>query len=231
VIADDNFLVWAWRELRGKRPHIVLRLTATVVSGLALLAASLIGSWTWAHCLGRGFVREAELESAVIMGAAIWLAALVRIWKNTRTALHVIWTGALVAAVIGLSFVVEEVWHVRDSEFFILAFILLGLAGVILVWLPVLMRGVRHRPVIDTQDIVRVNCPECGYLLVGLRDLRCPECGTQFTLDELIRAQNYGGTQPGAECAGTADLAELNGVPKGAKPAAAPHKRGDRRDD
>lgn len=34
-----------------------------------------------------------------------------------------------------------------------------------------------------------VVCPTCGYNLTGLRDLRCPECGTQFTLDQLIATQ------------------------------------------
>jgi hypothetical protein len=29
------------------------------------------------------------------------------------------------------------------------------------------------------------NCPECGYLLVGLSEKRCPECGRPFTLEEL----------------------------------------------
>ena len=29
-------------------------------------------------------------------------------------------------------------------------------------------------------------CPQCGYNLTGLRQARCPECGTQFTLDELF---------------------------------------------
>jgi len=29
-------------------------------------------------------------------------------------------------------------------------------------------------------------CRECGYLLVGLSEHRCPECGWRFTLDDLI---------------------------------------------
>jgi CDP-diglyceride synthetase len=32
-------------------------------------------------------------------------------------------------------------------------------------------------------------CPTCGYNLTGLRETRCPECGTQFTLNELYAAQ------------------------------------------
>lgn len=34
-----------------------------------------------------------------------------------------------------------------------------------------------------------VACPVCGYNLTGMRELRCPECGTRFTIDELLRSQ------------------------------------------
>ena len=33
------------------------------------------------------------------------------------------------------------------------------------------------------------HCPSCGYLLKGLRATRCPECGTEPTLDELWAAE------------------------------------------
>ncbi|MCZ6816087.1 MAG: hypothetical protein O7F76_05225 [Planctomycetota bacterium] len=31
-----------------------------------------------------------------------------------------------------------------------------------------------------------IACPNCGYNMTGLRQARCPECGTQYTLDELF---------------------------------------------
>ena len=34
-----------------------------------------------------------------------------------------------------------------------------------------------------------VVCPTCGYNLTGLRETRCPECGTQFTIDQLLAQQ------------------------------------------
>jgi hypothetical protein len=34
-----------------------------------------------------------------------------------------------------------------------------------------------------------VVCPTCGYNLTGLREARCPECGSSFTLDELMAGQ------------------------------------------
>ncbi|MEM7807025.1 MAG: hypothetical protein AAF561_02825 [Planctomycetota bacterium] len=34
-----------------------------------------------------------------------------------------------------------------------------------------------------------VTCPRCSYSMTGLRDARCPECGEQYTLDQLFVAQ------------------------------------------
>jgi uncharacterized paraquat-inducible protein A len=34
-----------------------------------------------------------------------------------------------------------------------------------------------------------VVCPTCGYNLTGLIECRCPVCGTQFTLDQLLASQ------------------------------------------
>ena len=33
-----------------------------------------------------------------------------------------------------------------------------------------------------------VACPDCGYSLRGLTATRCPECGSQYTLDQLLAA-------------------------------------------
>ena len=34
-----------------------------------------------------------------------------------------------------------------------------------------------------------VSCPNCGYNLTGLTESRCPECGSKFTLNELLASQ------------------------------------------
>jgi len=62
---------------------------------------------------------------------------------------------------------------------------LLWLVGTIFAWGETAAeRGARV-----TASTSAVVCPTCGYNLTGLRDLRCPECGTQFTLDQLMAAQ------------------------------------------
>jgi hypothetical protein len=34
-----------------------------------------------------------------------------------------------------------------------------------------------------------LTCPTCGYNLTGLKGTRCPECGNEFTLDQLLASQ------------------------------------------
>ena len=35
-------------------------------------------------------------------------------------------------------------------------------------------------------DLDRLACPSCGYSLVGLHEVRCPECGWRATIDQLF---------------------------------------------
>lgn len=43
-----------------------------------------------------------------------------------------------------------------------------------------------------TGHVPRLPCPRCGYDLRGLREARCPECGTEYTLDELLVRRETG---------------------------------------
>jgi len=38
-------------------------------------------------------------------------------------------------------------------------------------------------------DADSVVCPMCGYDMRGVRMAQCPECGVEFTLGQLVRAQ------------------------------------------
>ena len=38
----------------------------------------------------------------------------------------------------------------------------------------------------DPPEPGKVACPSCGYDLRGQRECRCPECGEQFTVGELV---------------------------------------------
>lgn len=43
-----------------------------------------------------------------------------------------------------------------------------------------------------------VTCPHCGYNMTGLHEARCPECGTSYTLNELLASlqENTGDLEP-----------------------------------
>ena len=43
-----------------------------------------------------------------------------------------------------------------------------------------------------------VPCPSCGYNLRGLREARCPECGSSFTIEQLVGLTKHC-TGPGPE--------------------------------
>jgi hypothetical protein len=41
-----------------------------------------------------------------------------------------------------------------------------------------------------------IACPLCGYNLAGLTEARCPECGANFTLEQVLLARPRTGAQP-----------------------------------
>ena len=48
----------------------------------------------------------------------------------------------------------------------------------------VILAGISGRDRIVTAE--DVPCPSCGYNLRGLREARCPECGSSFTIEQLV---------------------------------------------
>jgi hypothetical protein len=69
-----------------------------------------------------------------------------------------------------------------------------GLLTGAIVWIILTILAWRETPAERAARMSRANadalvCPTCGYNLTGLREPRCPECGTQFTLNELYAAQ------------------------------------------
>jgi uncharacterized C2H2 Zn-finger protein len=88
----------------------------------------------------------------------------------------------------------DESDFVPGDKGYLEAVILMAGGGLLLTsWLGVIeqVQQRRFKPLLDADGQVNVRCPGCGYSLIGLRELRCPECGMQFTIDELIRAQRY----------------------------------------
>ncbi|MFH1418031.1 MAG: hypothetical protein ABII12_07090 [Planctomycetota bacterium] len=57
------------------------------------------------------------------------------------------------------------------------------LASTVLIWRETATERLRRAG--SVADAV-IACPACGYNLTGLHQTRCPECGAQYTLDELF---------------------------------------------
>ena len=139
--------------------------------------------------------RVRPIEVTMLLASAIsgglFVAAWLGIWHEqvvwTRgrcwlTALSVPWS-AVAAAVIGVSIVIgtreEEVGVILGS----LTWIVAWMASTALVWRETgEERSARLRAA--AQGII--CCLHCGYNMTGLHEARCPECGTQYTLNELL---------------------------------------------
>jgi hypothetical protein len=64
--------------------------------------------------------------------------------------------------------------------------IILWLIGTVLAWQETPAERAAR---IKSSGKSAVACPTCGYNMTGLTEPRCPECGSKFTLDELMAAQ------------------------------------------
>ncbi len=199
-----------WRDLRAPEPNVLLRVAVSLASGLFLLAGACGGAWVFACLTSGGWVLDDHIIAAMFLAAILWFGTLTVAWRPIRSGrryvLPSIATLALALLAIGGSAAVDVLFYFRSDEFLIGAILLLSGAAIILVWLPTVQVWLHGRPVVGADNLVRVHCPRCGYSLIGLRNLRCPECGEEFTIDELIRAQEYGGV-PKISAAEAHDLA------------------------
>ena len=122
--------------------------------------------------------------------AAYWLA----LWRksiqwtgrrSTQTALS--FAGAALAAGL-LGVVAGAVLEEASFGIFVatIAAPVLWLVGTILAWRET---DAERAERLSAQGIAQLVCPTCGYNMSGLKAARCPECGSEFTLDALLAGQ------------------------------------------
>jgi hypothetical protein len=189
-------------ELRDGRAGWGVRLGLTAGALAACISAAMLGLGLIE--LRAGGLRDEHVLIGIAVAAAAWFGLAYRVWSSYRrwrqalrvlAAFGLIWTGA-----IGLSIFFGEA--LRNEEFWI-AGTLFAAAAASIALIAVAVSGAgRGRPVRGAGGAVCVECPRCGYSMAGLTQTICPECGSAFTLEELIAAQEYelpgGGASPGS---------------------------------
>ena len=151
--------------------------------------------------IGSGGYRNKEEQMFLAAGVVTWVGVAAYwclLWRSS-----IRWTGArvggTVAAAAGAVVVAGLISVVVASAFSIgngSASFALSLGGIlsILLWLFATIFLWRETAVERAARVAgsgssAVACPNCGYNLTGLGEARCPECGSRFTLDELLAAQ------------------------------------------
>lgn len=183
------------RDFREGRAGALPQLAFSLATGVAICAVMLV---VFAFMEAAGNFRDEQAAFGVAIAGVTWCAILWILWAGYTRFLVLIRTGfvliALWVATIAACIILEAAFS-RGEEFFIAATILGGIAltiGIVTIATYQMMRG---RPVRTSTGSVQVNCPECGYSLVGLSECKCPECGKRFMIDELIALQQYEGTR------------------------------------
>lgn len=125
---------------------------------------------------------------------ALWRGQV--IWSRQRIRHTVLATVGAIVVGTGVGYLIGASTGSDFQNFLAgLSSIILALICSVLVW--------RETPAERAARFKSANadalvCPSCGYNLTGLTTARCPECGTQYTLNELLAAQP---AKPGGELA------------------------------
>ena len=146
----------------------------------------------------RGLVGRREVLGYVIAGVLTWAFVAwywVFVWRKTvkwnpRRIARTLYA-ALAAAGGGLMAGIVTGSLAEDFGFFIGTVVppLLWLAATVLAWRETDAERATRLGAVGRDGGGGIPCPTCGYDMTGLRSTRCPECGTEFTLDELIASQ------------------------------------------
>lgn len=165
------------------------------VSRLLLTLSLLVGSVT-AYILlfvllERPWGDDDALAVASLVTAPLFAALWTYIWRSS-----VVWSarrlgrtmvvlavgsmaGAACYAICTSAGGIEEVAILTGT----LCWVTIWMAGTAVVWKETEVESSRRKR--GGPDRV-IPCPKCGYDMKGLAMARCPECGTEFTLDELF---------------------------------------------
>jgi hypothetical protein len=137
---------------------------------------------------------EETVVITAVVSAAFMIGYWCLLWRKS-----VNWTAqrmkrtllSLGGAAVAGGMIGAAVYFVLPYEQFIGGFLGIACGSVIWIIMTIVLwretteeRAARLRGVRDA-----IVCPNCGYNLTGLAGTRCPECGSQYTIDELLAEQ------------------------------------------
>ncbi len=140
------------------------------------------------------YVRDEHVAVALGLASVLWFVALIKIWATYTRFRNVLKTifGILAIWAVAIPLgILADVLMRGGEEFVIAACILTAIGGSILLITSTAHRVRRGKPILTPEGLPNINCPSCDYSMVGLHESRCPECGTRYTLDELLLKQGY----------------------------------------
>ena len=198
------------RLWRGEETRPLVCIMASIATGAFISGLAVAGGWAYGTISRAplrlpgsfGEVRDEEIGYAMIGAVIVWLAVLAWIWRPVlrlrgdlrgagvrRDILKLVGMTVVIAgAVTWASIYMDTSWRrLERADIAITALCLLAGSVVILLWMPMFDRCVYGE--VRRQAAARVSCARCGYSMIGLRESLCPECGQQYTLDELYAAQ------------------------------------------
>ena len=179
------------RDLRSGRAGAPLRIGLSLAAAAVFLSTLMFGLGLIDQ--GGGRVETGHIATGIALAGAGWCGCLVWLWSSYRKWRRLIATVCTVLGIwlvaIPLCVLIAEV--VRDDEFLIAGTILLAVSATIGTIVVNAHYASAGRPLEDRTGAIAVNCPNCQYSMVGLESCQCPECGISYTVDRLIREQNY----------------------------------------
>jgi hypothetical protein len=173
---------------------------APLLAGFGLLLSYVLAAYVqdWNRSYGYARINPREEMVACVLGfcALLYVAALAWIWTRDRRRHRTFWAAALLTIGVVIATILAGVLidsAIRGGEEIVIAgVVFLALAGIVFIWIEAGRRHTRPQPILNPSDgALDVRCPSCDYRMVGLHESRCPECGTAYTLDELLGRQAF----------------------------------------
>jgi len=182
------------RDLRSGRAGAGVRLGLSLAAATGLMVGFLLIAGAF-DMTGR--IGPEHIVPTLIATAMTWCGVVTALWWTYRPKALLVRT---VIAVLGIWLVAIPtavlIGDLFGGGFLVVATIFTAITMTVGLVVIVAYKSSAGRSMVDDSGQVAVRCPTCGYSMVGLATCSCPECGTTFTIDEIIRRQDYAVLRP-----------------------------------